>query len=178
MTTFFDDEINGRLAYPDGFGLEVYEHTKSGYHAVVIEGPPGAGKSSMARFLSYILNINHPIYVLTTSRPFLDPSQVAISIMDFINQTDARVILDGSIFSAMLVSEPENATSKLGLYYDLIGEVKPLFIFVDASVEDLKKCGKESEEVIVLQKEKFSRYAASLKAKGHAVLIFDRSQKI
>jgi hypothetical protein len=97
--------------------------------------------------------------------------------MDFISQTEVRAILDSSIFSAMLVSEPENATSKLGLYYDLINEVKPLFVFVDASVEDLKKCGKESEEVIILQKEKFTRYAATLKTKNHAVLIFDRSQK-
>ena len=176
--TEFDDEINGRLFYPDDFGLEVYEHSKHGYNAIIIEGPPGAGKSSMARFLNYVLNVHHPIYTLTTSRPFLDPSQVAISVMDFISQTDVRAILDGSIFSAMLVSEPENATSKLGLYYDLISLVEPLFVFVDASVEDLKKCGKESEEVIVLQKEKFSRVAASLKAKEHAVLIFDRSSKL
>lgn len=175
--TEFDDEINGKLLYPEDFASEVYEHSKSGYNAIVIEGPPGAGKSSTARFLNYVLNVQHPIYTLTTSRPFLDPSQVAISVMDFISQTEVRAILDSSIFSAMLVSEPENATSKLGLYYDLINEVKPLFVFVDASVEDLKKCGKESEEVIILQKEKFTRYAATLKTKNHAVLIFDRSQK-
>lgn len=160
----------------------LYQLKRDDVSAVFVEGPKGAGKTAMTRFLSKFLDWNS--YVPSIGYPKFDFSHGFLFLLDMINQYNGvKLVCDTSYISVLAYHTDVSSKTKTDQFKQFMLDTNSMILFIDVDVDDLEisKTNQMTQRMrheLARQRDLFCYYADKVDQWGILTDTYERSQKV